>query len=232
MDWRRANKKQLLEKLLPTLEENERLRESVTRLMNSRQAPTIIHHISHPDDFVPAGWPERYGITIPRADGYFESERAWLCVTHGVIASAGLKNQSLIAMVVAAGKLPERAEKHANVYMDWRAAFFARIEAARYSNEGTGDPEAWSKEDRFSKLLHLVARLHLRRVDAMVTARPKEKDIAAFNKRPDEFLESFKITVQAISKINRNADQYLAALKDRAHLTAAASVHTSTEAVP
>lgn len=216
-DWRRATRKQLIEKLLPTLEENQRLRESVERLMKAREAAPVLHHFSKPDDFVPAGWPERHGLIIPRADGYFESPKAWVRVIHGVITNAGLKNQSILSVMIAAKKLNERADKYANLYIDWRAAFFARIEAARYSDEGSGDPDAWSKEDRFSKLLKAVDRVHLRRVDVIVTSRPKEKDVAAYHDKPADFVDSFRKMARAVNQINRDADEYLSALRRSPH---------------
>lgn len=212
-DWRRATKKQLLDKLLPTLDENRRLRESVERLMKCRPATPAFHHAGRPDDFVPAGWPERHGVVIPRADGYFESPKAWLRVTHGVITNAGLKNQSILSLMTGRRQIDEGGEKLAYVYVDWRAAFFARVEAARYSDEGTGDPDAWSKEDRYSKLLKAVDRRDLRRVDTIVTSRPKEKDVASYHARPAEFIASFQNVVQAMLKINQDAARHLSELR-------------------
>jgi hypothetical protein len=101
-DWQTADKKHLLEKLLTTLKENVRLKATVTRLMRQTGKPPVVRHAGRVDDFVPMGWVDQHGIRIPRADGLFESPRAWVRITHGVITNAGLKNQSILAVMIAA----------------------------------------------------------------------------------------------------------------------------------
>lgn len=201
-DWSKAPKKKLLE-------ENERLRKTVARLMQNQKRTVTTTFPFHPDDFVPIGWPERYGIAIPRADGLFESAEAWVRVTHGVITGAGLKNQSILSVMILGRLLSTSAELYAKTYTDWRAAFFARIEAARYCDEGCGDPEAWSKEDRYSKLVHRVERKYLRYVDAIVHSRPTEKHIHSLNGDPTPWVQGFERMANAVHQINREADAYL-----------------------
>lgn len=209
-DLRKAKKKQLLAMLLKIIPQNRRLRAAVSRMTKLSTQPPVIRHISHEDDFVPTGWAEQHGIHIPRAEGIFESATAWVRITHGVITGAGLKNQSILSMMISVDLLEgNRATHYANVYVDWRAAFFARIEAARYSNEGTGDPNAWSKEDRFSKLLHAVERDCLQIIDSIVKPRPKAKEIAGFHDDHELYVDSFKTLIRSINQINKDADDYL-----------------------
>ena len=217
-DWNKANKKQLLAKLLPTLAENARLKDSVDRLLKKHSTPPIVRHLGRSDDFVPVGWIERHGIDVPRADGYFESPVAWVRIVHGVITNAGLKNQSLLSVMIARDILDSGAEHHAKLYKDWRAAFFARHEAARYSDVGSGDPDAWSKEDRFSKLLRAVERKTLRYIDAIVAPNPKEKHLASLNTDPAPFVKEFSVLARAINQINGDADDALKAIREgKAH---------------
>ena len=205
IDWQKANKKQLLEKLVPLLQENVRLRDSVGRLMKTRGEPFVIQHHGHEDDFVPAGWAERHCIKIPRADGFFESKVGWVRIRNGVITMAGLKNQSILESLISRELLDAGSENQANVYSDWRAAFFSRVEAARYSDSGVGNPDAWSKEDRFSKLLKAVDRVQLRYVDILITRHPKEKDVGIANTDPQPFIRAFEKMALAMAQINRDA---------------------------
>jgi hypothetical protein len=212
-DWAKASKGQLHKALLKQTEENQRLRESVARLMKRQGNVVPALHRGEPEDFVPVGWVERHGIEIPRADGYFESSLGWVRVKTGIITNAGLKNQSVLSLMILKGLFDSGAERDANMYMDWRAAFFARVEAARYSNEGIGDPDSWSKEDRFSKLLKAVERRVLRRVDAIVTSYPKEKDIKLFNEDAEVYIQAFRRMAKAMTQINRDADKFVASIR-------------------
>jgi hypothetical protein len=216
VDWSKAKRPQLLAKVESLSDENRSLRQSVGRLMKRQGNVPVLQHGGRDDDFVPAGWVERHHISIPRSDGFFESDEAWVRITKGTITIAGLKNQSILSLLIAAEKLSPEAERDAKLYMDWRAAFFARIEAARYSNVGSGDPEAWTKEDRFSKLLKAVEREQLRCVDIIVKSKPKERDLSRLNDDPESFLEAFRIAARAISKINKDADAYLRSIRENA----------------
>lgn len=207
--WRKAKKSALLAALLPTLAENARLRDSLARLMKAQSQPPALQHHGHPEDFVPPGWAERHGVAIPRADGYFESGKAWVRIERGIITNASLKNQSLLSLMIDRELLDGGAESSSTLYMDWRAAYYARVEALRYSDVGTGDPEAWGKEDRFSKLMLAVERKYLRVVDLIVTAKPKERDVEALNGDPTPFIDAFDRMSRAMREINRQADEYL-----------------------
>ncbi|QDV34926.1 hypothetical protein [Tautonia plasticadhaerens] len=207
-DWTQAKKKDLLKQLRLTLAENRQLKQSVERLMRKQGQAATARHPGHADDFVPCGWPEQHGIAIPRADGYFQSGTAWVRILHGVITHAGFKNQSILASLIEKGVLDDGSQTHASIYADWRAAFYAVTEAARYSNVGTGDPEAWSKEDRFAKLLEKIDRKDLRLVDILVSSHPTEKQVIGVCANREPFLDAFRRMADAINTINRDADEY------------------------
>ena len=163
---------------------------------------------------MPAEWAERHGISTPRADGIFESPEAWIRVKHGVIVGAGLKNQSILLLAVSLGLLDQGAERHGSLYKDWRAAFLSCVDPAKWSaEEGRGDPEAWSKEDRYSKLQRRVDQDSIAAMDSIVAGRPKAKHLAAFQARQQAFVEAFHTVAKAMSAINQEADEALDALR-------------------
>jgi hypothetical protein len=210
-DVRKANKKQLLALLVPTLEENECLRKSVARLSKLSMQTPILRHVTRPDDFVPAGWTEQHRIEIPRADGLFESSTAWVRITHGVIVNAGLKNQSILSVMISMNLLDQGANRHGSLYTDWKAAFLSRLDPTKSGGKGDDNPDAWSKEDRYSKLLRRVDPDYLSAMDCMVAPRPKAKHLIAFQFHQKEFAEAFELVAKAMNEINRDAEEALKA---------------------
>ncbi|QEH36521.1 hypothetical protein OJF2_51050 [Aquisphaera giovannonii] len=206
-DLRKAKKKRLLTLLLKVLGQNKRLKETVGRLTRLSGQPPVIRHPSHEDDFVPAGWTERHGIEIPRADGVFDSGTAWVRIKYGVIVGAGLKNQSILSLAISLDLLDQGAEHHANLYRDWRAAFLSRLDPSRSGDEGSDNPDAWSKEDRYSKLIHRIGKEYLDAMDCIVASRPKAKQLAAFQAKQDGFVGAFKVVAKAMVEINQEAEQ-------------------------
>lgn len=183
-----------------------RLRDSVRRLLQQSPAP-VTTLAGREDDSVPPGWAERHGITIPRAEGVFESATAWVRVKSGVIVGAGLKNQSILSLAISLELLDQGAEHHANLYRDWRAAFLSRLDPTRSGDEGSDGTEAWTKEDRYSKLIHRIDKDYLDAMDCIVAARPKAKHLAAFQNNQDAFIGAFKTVVKVMVEINHEAEQ-------------------------
>lgn len=209
-DVESLKKPELRAMLNASLEELDRLRPAMARLLKRQDPISAPRHTSHPDDAVPAGWAERHGISVPRADGIFECAAAWVRVRHGVVVGAGLKNRSILMLAVSLGLLDQGAEHHGNLYRDWRAAFLSRLDPGTSGGGGSGDPLAWSKEDRYSKLLHLVKeRDYLDAMDAMVAGRPKARHLAAFQHDQAAFVGAFKAVARAMVEVNRQADETL-----------------------
>ena len=209
-EWKGVPRQQIIDEV-------GRLRETVRRLLRQPSPTPGTGHGWHPDDFVPAGWAERHGVSVPRADGIFESPEAWVRLKHGVIVGAGLKSQSILSLAVSLGKLDQGAEFHANLYRDWRAAFFSRLDPTRSGGKGSDSPEAWSKEDRYSKLLHRIDQDHIAAMDGIVAEKPKARHLAAFHgkknatkeeidKAQAAFVQAFHTVVSAMVEINREAD--------------------------
>ena len=196
--------------------EVDRLRDAVRRLIRQPSAPTVVTHASHDDDFVPAGWTERHGIEIPRADGVFESGTAWVRIKHGVIVGAGLKNQSILSLAISLKLLDQGAEQSANQYKDWRTAFLAGVDPVKWSAEqGRGDPEAWSKEDRYSKLQRRVEQDHIAAMDCIVASRPKARHLAAFQANQAGFVAAFRTVARTMADIDREAEEALEKLRKK-----------------
>ncbi len=187
--------------------EVDRLRESVCRLLRLAGKPAAVSYASREDDSVPAGWAERHGIAIPRADGVFESGSAWVRIKHGVIIGAGLKNQSILLLAISLELLDQGAEHHASLYRDWRAAFLSRLDPTRSGDAGSDGTEAWTKEDRYSKLIHRVEKDDLDAMDSIVASRPKARHLAAFQGNQATFIEAFEKVVKAMVEINQEAGQ-------------------------
>lgn len=213
IDVEAASKPELRAALKDCLEELKGLRDSVGRLLkqHTRSAPA---HQGNPADFVPAGWPAQYGISIPRADGIFESAAAWVRVSHGVITGAGLKNQSILSMMISLRLVDEGEERSASLYADWKAAFLSCVDSVKWTVEGgRGDPHAWGKEDRYSKLLHRVDQDCLFAMDAIVAEKPRAKHLAAFKNNQSKFAGALSTVIQAIREINREAEEALEELR-------------------
>ncbi len=210
IDLATASKPELRAVLKTTIEKNKTLSDSVARLLRQSNTASIINHPSRPDDFVPGGWTEQHGINVPRADGIFESPTAWVRIAHGVITGAGLKNQSILSMMISLRLIDDGEERSARLYTDWKTAFLSTVDSVKWSaEEGRGDPEAWSKEDRYSKLLHRVDQDCLFAMDAIVAEKPKAKPLAAFRSHQPKFVKALGIVVKAIRDINREADEAL-----------------------
>ena len=112
IDLETISKPELRAALKASLERIHDLCGTVERLL--RQArPASIRHVSHEDDAVPSGWAEQHGIHIPRADGIFDSTTAWVRVSHGVVTGAGLKNQSILSMMISLRLVDEGEERSA-----------------------------------------------------------------------------------------------------------------------
>jgi hypothetical protein len=213
-DVESLNKPELKNKLIASLQELTHLRDSVGRLLRQANPPLVVSQRCHPSDFVPSGWTEQYGINIPRADGIFESPTAWVRVIHGVITGAGLKNQSILSMMFSLRLVDEGEERSARLYSDWKAAFLSCVDSVKWTVEGgRGDPAAWGKEDRYSKLLHRVDQDSLFAMDAIVADRPKAKHLAAFKNNKPKFVEALVTVVETIREINREAEKALEALQ-------------------
>ncbi|WP_435008002.1 hypothetical protein P12x_005269 [Tundrisphaera lichenicola] len=189
------------------IDEVYRLRDAVRRLIPQSPAPSLPVVAGRGDDSVPTGWAERHGITIPRAEGVFESVAAWVRVKNGVIIGAGLKNQSILSLAISLDLLDQGAEHHGNLYRDWRAAFLSRLDPATSGDAGSDGSEAWTKEDRYSKLIHRVEKDYLNAMDCIVASRPKAKHLAAFQANQEAFVEAFKIVAKAMVEINHEAEQ-------------------------
>lgn len=208
-------KPELRERLGAALQEVEALRGSVDRLLRQASRPSVLRHSGHPDDFVPAGWAERHGIQIPRASGVFQSDEAWVRVEHGVIVGAGLNNQSILCLAISLGKLDQGAEHHGNLYKDWRAAFLARVDPSRSGGGGSDTPDAWSKEDRYSKLQRRVEQDHIAAMDCIVASRPKARHLAAFQANQAGFVAAFKTVARTMADIDREAEEALEKLRKK-----------------
>ncbi len=204
-----ASKPDLRAALKASLDEIDELRRSVSRLIRQSAIPTVVHHVSHVEDSVPAGWSERNGIEIPRADGVFESATAWVRIKHGIIVGAGLRNQSILHLAISLELLDQGAEHHGNLYRDWRAAFLSQLDPEKSGGKGTDNPAAWSKEDRYSKLLRRTDQDFLSAMDCIVAIRPKARHLAAFQHNQKGFIDAFKTVGKAMNEINREADDAL-----------------------
>ena len=201
-EWKGVPKKKIIDEV-------ERLRDSVSRMLRQSSPPPVISHASRNDDFVPSGWTERHGIEIPRADGIFESSGAWVRIKHGAIVGAGLKNQSILLLMISLELLDQGAERHSSLYKDWRAAFLSRLEPSNSGGEGDDNPDAWSKEDRYSKLQRRVDQDCLSAMDCIVAIRPKAKHLAVFQHNQGKFVEAFEAVARAMNEINREAEKAL-----------------------
>jgi hypothetical protein len=206
-------KPELKTRLKDSLQELDRLRESVGRLIKQSNTPYPIKCHNPDGDSVPDGWAARHGITIPRADGIFESASAWVRVKHGVIVGAGIKNQSILCLAISLSLLDQGAEHHGNLFKDWRAAFLSRLDPSRSGQSGSDNPDAWSKEDRYSKLLHRVDQDHLAAMDAIVAIRPKARHLAAFQANQNAFVAAFETVARAMVDINDEAAKELERIK-------------------
>lgn len=214
IDVETASKPELRAAIKSYLGELKDLRDSVGRLLRQSAAPITVRNVSREDDFVPAGWAEQHGISIPRSDGIFESASAWVRVSHGVITGAGLKNQSILSMMISLSLVDEGEERSATLYVDWKTAFLSGVDPVKWTAErGRGDPEAWGKEDRYSKLLHRVDQDCLFAMDAIVAAKPKAKHLAAFRNNQSKFTHALAVVVKAIREINREAEEALEGAK-------------------
>jgi hypothetical protein len=201
-------RKQLVADNATLASENTSLRESVARLMQQQSRTTTLRHAGHRDDFVPLGWVEQHAIEIPRADGLFESAKAWVRISHGVITNAGIKNESILSVMISLRLVDEGEERSARLYTDWKTAFLSSVDPVKWSaEEGRGNPEAWSKEDRYSKLLHRVDQDCLFAMDAIVAEKPKGKHLAAFKNNQPRFIEAIGTVVSSIRDINREAEE-------------------------
>lgn len=210
IDLENASKPELRAALKKAIENVEKLKDAVGRMMRQSNTAPVINHPSRPDDFVPAGWAEQYGISIPRADGIFESTTAWVRVAHGVVTGAGLKNQSILSVMISLRLVDEGEERSARLYTDWKTAFLSCVDSVKWSaDEGRGDPDAWGKEDRYSKLLHRVDQDCLFAMDAIVAEKPKAKHLSAFRNNQQKFVEALRMVVATIREINREAEKAL-----------------------
>ncbi|MDY3551420.1 hypothetical protein R5W24_000496 [Gemmata sp. JC717] len=206
-ELRKLPKRQIVDLLLRMAVQNKRLKASVQRLHHLPAHPTVLRHVSRDDDTVPAGWVERHGISIPRADGIFESPGAWVQVKHGTIVRAGLKNESILMHMISLELLDQGAEHHGSLYKDWRAAFLSRLDPSKSGEPGGDNPEAWSKEDRYSKLLHRLDKDMTEAMDGIVASRPKARHLAAFQGNQGVFVEAFMTVANAMRDINREAEE-------------------------
>lgn len=188
-------------------------RETIGRLLKQAPPPKLPYHQGHPDDTVTPGWVERHGISIPRADGIFESPGAWVRVKNGIVIGAGLKNESILLHMISLELLDQGAEHHGNLYKDWRAAFLSRLDPTKSGEPGGDNPEAWTKEDRYSKLIHRLDKDLLHAMDSIVAARPKARHLAAFQGNQGTFATAFMTVVNAMRDINREAEDAAEALR-------------------
>lgn len=203
------SKPELKQALTYAISEVSKLRDTVTRLLRQNNAPVIVRHAYHSEDTVPAGWAEQHKIEIPRSDGIFESAEAWIRIKHGIIVGAGIKNQSILHLAISLDLLDQGAEHHGNLYKDWRAAFLSRLDPATGGGTGRDDPEAWSKEDRYSKLLRRIEQDYLQAMDCIVAIRPKAKHLAAFQGNQIVFISAFETVAKAMMEIEREAGEVL-----------------------
>jgi hypothetical protein len=209
IDWKTAKKPELKAALKSVLSDLEAARDTIGRLLNRHQAqPAVtLRHIPHPDDSVPPGWAERHAIAIPRSDGIFESATAWVRIKHGVIIGAGLKNQSILHLAISLELLDQGAEYHANLYRDWRAAFLSRVDPGKLGDEGSDSVEAWTKEDRYRKLLIEVDKDYMEAMDCIVAIKPKARHLAAFQHNQQGFVDAFHVVARAMADIERRAEE-------------------------
>lgn len=210
-ELRKLPKKRLLDLLLKLVRQNRNLKASVCRLSQATGSQAVLRHAGRDDDAVHPGWVERHGITIPRADGVHESAEAWVRVKNGIIVGAGLKNQSILLHMISLDLLDQGAEHHGSLYKDWRAAFLSRLDPSKSGEPGGDHPHAWSKEDRYSKLIHRQEKDLLEAMDAIVAARPKARHLAAFHGNQDVFVAAFLKVANTMRDINREAEQALEA---------------------
>ena len=102
----------------------------------------------------------------------------------------------------------------ADQYKDWRAAFVSSVDPVKWSaEEGRGDPLAWSKEDRYSKLQRRVNQDHIAAMDSIVASRPKAKHLAAFHANQGAFVGAFKTVAKAMAQIDQEAEKALESAK-------------------
>ncbi|WP_088255381.1 hypothetical protein [Fimbriiglobus ruber] len=210
IDVEKAGKAELRAALTASIGRVNELSAAIERLLRRPSNPSPIRHTGRDDDFVPAGWAEQHGIAIPRSDGIFESTTAWVRVSHGVITGAGLKNQSILSMMISLQLVDEGEERSAMLYTDWKMAFLSGVDPVKWTAEnGRGDPDAWGKEDRYSKLLHRVDQDSLFAMDAIVAVKPRAKHLSAFRNNQTRFVEALGVVVRTIRDINREADKTL-----------------------
>ncbi|OWK42176.1 hypothetical protein FRUB_04254 [Fimbriiglobus ruber] len=96
------------------------------------------------------------------------------------------------------------------LYTDWKMAFLSGVDPVKWTAEnGRGDPDAWGKEDRYSKLLHRVDQDSLFAMDAIVAVKPRAKHLSAFRNNQTRFVEALGVVVRTIRDINREADKTL-----------------------
>lgn len=159
------------------------------------------------EDVVTQAWLSRHAIAIPRAAGYYESSTAWVKVDNaGRISHAGLRDQTILSALISREKLTEDAQYYGFTYLDWRNAYFARIEAARYHDEARGSGTVWSKEDRYGKLIgteqpYCIERRHMRYVEMMMRGTPLQKEQCAAEDNPTPFTDAFHRLRDAIDHI-------------------------------
>ncbi|WP_435018478.1 hypothetical protein TA3x_000452 [Tundrisphaera sp. TA3] len=167
------------------------------------------------EDVVSDTWLQRHKLPRPTAPGLYESDTAWIRVDCARrITHAASKDPSLLSWMLAKGQVEPQAEWYGKVYLDWRSAHYAKAEAARYSDAGCGDPDAWGKEDRYCKLLRaLKASQVLRYVNIVVASRPLDRDLDAFVDDPSPFVDAVEWLMAAMHRINEDADAALEASK-------------------
>jgi len=205
IDFSKATKPELRKALQSSHAENKHLKETVGRLLRRPDQPAP-RQPGREDDVITPGWADRHGISIPRAEGIHESPEAWVRVKGGTIVDAGLKNQSILLLMISIGLLDQGAEHHGSLYKDWRAAFLSRLDPTKSGEPGGGNPAAWSKEDRYSKLVHRVDKDLLAAMDGIVAARPKARHLAAFQRNRATFAGAFLKVAEAMREITRQAE--------------------------
>lgn len=84
-------------------------------------------------DLVTPDWLRLHGIVIPRAEGVFESESAWVKTdAQGRVVAASEKDRSVLAYLVAQGDLNELHRYYALVFVDLWNAFLRKTQ--HYAN--------------------------------------------------------------------------------------------------
>ena len=204
---RKARKHQLYAKLTDVLAENAQLRESVARLMKmKRQLPAFQEPVCGNDsDSVPAGWPEHYGVRIPRADGFHESDRAWVMVRHGVVTQAGLKDRSILSRLITDEVLDPGASDDAKILAGWKRAFVAKLENIRQEHRKDGIPSTWTQEDRYQKLNQPENTTRLRWIELACDPAPCAQIMNFAVKNPQHYRNAFNWLHAAIKRINQQA---------------------------